>query len=69
MNRFDTVKLTDGTIATIIGIERLLGEATGHALVSIIDTEGPIIVSLNDTTLIKKYATPALYPHIDDQAV
>tara|TARA_A100001011_G_scaffold400362_1_gene514374 strand:- start:7175 stop:7384 length:210 start_codon:yes stop_codon:yes gene_type:complete len=68
MNRFDTVELKDGTLATVIGIEKLLGETTGHVLVSVTGLESPVVVDIDDLTLVKKYTAPKIYPHIDEQA-
>ena len=68
MNRFDTVELKDGTLATVIGIEKLLGETTGHVLVSVAEIENCIVVDIDDLMLVKKYTAPKIYPHIDDQA-
>ena len=68
MNRFDTVMLEDGKIATVIGVERLLGKETGNILISIHGQGQPVIVrsNLDDVSVVKKYVKPRPYPHIDD---
>lgn len=68
MNRFDTVELKDGTLATVMGVEKLLGRTTGHVLVSVAELENLIVVDIDDLTLVKKYSTPKIYPHIDERA-
>ena len=67
MNRFDTVMLEDGRIATVIGVEKMLGKETGHVLVSIAELKAPIVVDLSELSLVKKYVAPKTYPHINEQ--
>ena len=54
MNRFDTVKLSNGSIAMLLGIEKIRGKETGAALVSTFNDNERFVCNVEDLTLIKR---------------
>ena len=67
MKRFDTVELKDGTTAMVLGVEVLLGKATGNVLVHPLDGDNPIVVNSDTLKGLRQYVKPTAYPHIDDE--